>query len=136
ITTKSSIELPAAGSRVAVPRTRCHTFGITSPDLVHVLVHVTGHLSGNTRHGLEFLSRGFEEALRRPEVTEEESLTRRTDSRQVVEHGARHRLVAAAAVELDRESVGFISCALEQLEAGRVVPHDDRHAAAGDEYLL
>ena len=38
------------------------------------------------------------------------------DAGQVVEHRARHRLVAAAAVELDREPVRLVARALEQLE--------------------
>ena len=54
-------------------------------------------------------------------------LARRADAGQVVEHRARHRLVAPAAVELDREAVGLVADALEQLQLGRVVVE---HAAA------
>ena len=58
------------------------------------------------------------------------------DAGQLVEHGVRHRLVALAAVELDREAVRLVAHALEQLELDGVVREPQRVAAARDEHLL
>ena len=63
-------------------------------------------------------------------------LARRADARQLVEHRARHRLVAPAAVELDREAVRLVAGALEQLQLGRVVGQPQRRLHARLEHLL
>ena len=58
------------------------------------------------------------------------------DAGQLVQHRARHRPVAPAAVELDREAVRLVAHALEELQLGRVVGQPERRAAPGHEHLL
>src|SRR6185503_6336783 len=50
--------------------------------------------------------------------------------------GVGHRLVALAAVELDREAVRLVADTLEELQLDRVVRQSQRLAAAWDEDLL
>src|SRR5262245_30924353 len=90
--------------------------GRPSPDLVHVGVYVARDLARQPGHGLELLAAGAEEALGRPEVLQDAPLPGRADARQLVEDRARHRAVAAVAVELDGEPVRLVAHALQQLQ--------------------
>ncbi len=98
--------------------------------LVHVVVDLARDLARQPGHRLELLAARAQEALGRAEVLQDAALARRPDAGQLVEDRARHRLVAAAAVELDREAVRLVADALEQLELGRVV-RQQRAAACG-----
>src|SRR5215210_360370 len=82
---------------------------------VELLVDLARELSGHAGHGLDLLAAGGEEALRGAEVGEEGPLADRPHPAQLVEDRARHRLVAPAAVVLDREAVGLVAHPLEQL---------------------
>src|SRR5688500_14767270 len=65
--------------------------------LVDMAMDLPSHLSGQSGHTLELLAACGEEALRRAEVLQDHPLARRPDAGEVVQHGARHRPVAAAA---------------------------------------
>src|SRR3954451_22820302 len=104
--------------------------------LVQPAVEVARELAGHAGDRLELLPRGGEHRLGRAEVVEERALSRRADARQIVEDRRGHRPVAADPVVRDREAVGLVADALEQLELRRVVVEQDRVRLAREEHLL
>ena len=69
-------------------------------------------------------------------MREQRPLADRPHTRQLVEQGARHRLVAPLAVELDREPVRLVAHSLEQPQGLRVLLDRERGRAARNEDLL
>src|SRR4051812_39671822 len=91
------------------------TSAISASRLVDVGVQVAGDLLRQPGDLLELLARCAEHGVRGAEVLEQRALARRPDARKLVHDRLRHRAVAAQPVVRDREAMGLVAHALEQL---------------------
>src|SRR4051812_5607941 len=95
--------------------TRVTSFSISSAGPVELLVDLARQFARHAGDRLELLPCSRQEPLRRAEVLEQRALANRPHPPQLVEHRAGHRPVAAAAMMVDRETVGLVTNPLQEL---------------------
>src|SRR2546421_8474534 len=88
------------------------------------------------RHGHQLVLGHRPDLLHRPELLEEPLAPPGPETGDVVEHGAGHGLVAAAAVVGDGEAVGLVPDGLEEIESFGVAGDADRLRLPGEIDLL
>src|SRR3954469_24798663 len=119
-----------AALQVSAPRTWTGIACESAPDrgtgslaaarFVQLRVDRSRSLRGHARDALELLLGRCNEALGRAEVLQQGSPPRRAHSLQLVEDRSERPSVAALPVETDREPVGLVTHALEELQPGRM----------------
>src|ERR1700754_3567749 len=97
---------------------------------------LASELTGHPGHRFQLLATGAEKAVWGPEVAQQGSLPGRSDTADTVENRRGHRLIAATAVEGDREAVRLVADPLQQPQGVRSLLQQDRVAPPGYEHLL
>src|SRR4051794_35361970 len=99
---------------------------LRATSLVELRVDRTRGSLGDPGHAFQFLLRRGQKPLGGAEVAEERPAPRGPDSLERVEDRLARLRVAPLAVEADREPVGLVADALQELQPGGVVPQQDR----------